>query len=263
MDAFAESEPRSAAPVTKRVQRDDVVVVLPTYNEVENIEAIATAILEHGPRLLVVDDGSPDGTGAVADRLAVDDRVSVLHRSEKGGLGPAYAAGFAWALENDARILCQMDADFSHDPMDLPRLFAAIDNSADVAIGSRYVSGGSVENWPLRRRALSRGGNLYANVMLGVRIGDMTSGFRAFRAKAIERLHPEQCRSSGYAFQIEMAWRAKRLGLRVEEVPIIFRDREAGASKMRADIALEAVRLVTTWGFGRLFGRLPWPVTGD
>jgi dolichol-phosphate mannosyltransferase len=239
--------------------RDDALVVLPTYNEAENLESIARAILAQGPRLLIVDDGSPDGTGRIADRLAADDRIDVLHRSEKAGLGPAYAAGFAAGLEGGAGILCEMDADFSHDPRDLPRLLAAVDAGADVAIGSRYVSGGGVDDWPWHRRALSRGGNLYANVMLGTRIGDMTSGFRAFRADALRRLHPDDCRASGYAFQIEMAWRAARLGLRIEEVPIVFRDREAGDSKMNSVIALEAIKLVTTWGLGRLVGRLPWP----
>jgi dolichol-phosphate mannosyltransferase len=240
-------------------RRDDVLVVLPTYNEAENVERMAAAILEHGPRLLVVDDGSPDGTGRIADGLAADERIDVLHRKEKAGLGPAYAAGFAWGLERGAQIMCEMDADFSHDPNDLPRLFAAVDAGADLAIGSRYVKGGGVDNWPWRRRALSRGGNLYANIMLGARVGDMTSGFRAFRADAIRRLHPEQCKSSGYAFQIEMAWRARHLGLEIVEVPILFRDREAGDSKMSTDIAVEAIRLVTGWGLGRMVGKLPWP----
>jgi dolichol-phosphate mannosyltransferase len=259
MDPVVESLPLPGVPASPVTARDDVLVVLPTYNEAENLEAIASAILEQGPRLLVVDDGSPDGTGDIADRLAQNDRVAVLHRSEKGGLGPAYAAGFAWGLEHGAEILCEMDADFSHDPADLPRLFAAVDDGADLAIGSRYVRGGGVENWPWRRRALSRGGNLYANLMLGVRIGDMTSGFRAFRADALQTLHPEDCRSSGYAFQIEMAWRARRMGFKVVEVPITFRDREAGDSKMSTNIAIEAIRLVTVWGLGRMVGRVPWP----
>ena len=259
MDARSRSQLDHLTEVTGLGRRDDVLVVLPTYNEADNIEPITAAILEQGPRLLVVDDGSPDGTGDIADRLAVDERIDVLHRTEKLGLGPAYAAGFAWGLANGAQILCEMDADFSHDPSDLPRLLAAVDGGADVAIGSRYVRDGGVENWPLRRRVLSRGGNMYANVMLGVRLGDMTSGFRAFRADALQRLHPEDCRSSGYAFQIEMAWRAVRSGMNVTEVPIVFKDREAGDSKMSTDIAIEAMRLVTMWGLGRLVGRLPWP----
>lgn len=238
-------------------RRDDVLVVLPTFNEADNLEKIASAILARGPRLLIVDDGSPDGTGDIADRLAEDERVDVLHRREKRGLGPAYAAGFAVGLTRGARILCEMDADFSHDPADLPRLVAAVDDGADLAIGSRYVPGGGVENWPLHRRALSRGGNLYANLMLGIHARDVTSGFRAFRADALRRLRPDECRSSGYAFQIEMAWRAERLGLEVTEIPITFRDREVGDSKMNMGIALEAVRLITGWGMRRAFGRLP------
>ena len=245
--------------LTVPARRDDVFVVLPTYNEAENLEAIAGSILAQGPRLVVVDDGSPDGTGDIADRLSTDARVDVIHRKVKAGLGPAYAAGFAWGLRHGADILCEMDADFSHDPAALPDLIAAVDAGADVAIGSRYVRGGRVTDWPLRRRALSRAGNLYANVMLGAGVRDMTSGFRAFRAGALQRLHPEECRASGYGFQIEMAWRSRHLGLEVVEVPITFRDRQAGSSKMSSGIALEAVRLVTRWGLGRVFRRLPWP----
>lgn len=245
--------------MTDPPRRDDVLVVLPTYNEAENLEAIASAILAQGPRLVVVDDGSPDGTGQIADRLSSDARVDVLHRRVKEGLGPAYAAGFAWGLRHGAEILCEMDADFSHDPAALPDLIAAIDGGADVAIGSRYVRGGRVTDWPLRRRVLSRAGNLYASVMLGAGVHDMTSGFRAFRAGALELLHPGECRASGYGFQIEMAWRSRHLGLEVVEVPITFRDRQAGDSKMSSTIAIEAMRLVTGWGVGRIFGRLPWP----
>ena len=237
--------------------RDDVLVVLPTYNEAENLESIAEAILSRGPRLLIVDDDSPDGTGDIADRLARHPRVDVLHRPAKSGLGPAYAAGFAWGFANDALILCEMDADFSHDPTDLPRLMAAIDGGADMAIGSRYVRGGGVENWPWRRSVLSRGGNIYANLMLGARLSDMTSGFRAFGVEALRTLRPGDCRASGYAFQIEMAWRARRAGLEIAEVPITFRDREAGTSKMNTAIALEAVKLVTRWSAGRVVGRIP------
>lgn len=249
----------AGADLMRGAQRDDVVVVLPTYNEAGNVRAMAAAVTGLGMRLLIVDDDSPDGTGDIADELALGERIDVLHRAEKAGLGPAYAAGFAKALSRGAEIICEMDADFSHDPTDLPRLIHAVDGGADLAIGSRYVAGGGVENWPLRRRILSRGGNLYANVMLGVRIGDMTSGFRAFRAGSLRRLHAEDCRSSGYAFQIEMAWRAHRLGMTIEEIPILFRDRAAGDSKMSTSIALEAVALVSKWGLGRLFGRVPLP----
>ena len=237
--------------------RDDVLVILPTYNEAENIEAVAVAVRAQGPRLLVVDDSSPDGTGEIADELARADGISVLHRSAKQGLGPAYAAGFEWGIGHGAEILCEMDADFSHDPSDLPRLISAVDAGADLAIGSRYVDGGGATDWPLSRRLLSRGGNIYANLMLGARIADMTSGFRAFRAAAVRALHPETCRSSGYGFQIEMAWRARRLGFDITEVPITFKDREVGASKMDTAIAIEAIKLVTTWGAGRLVGRRP------
>lgn len=259
VDSPDDLRPRVAAAVSTTGRVEDVLVVLPTYNEAQNLAAVVEAIRKQGAAVLVVDDASPDGTGAIADRLASQSGIDVLHRAGKDGLGPAYAAGFARGLDAGARILCQMDADFSHDPADLPRLVAAVDAGADVAIGSRYVRGGSVEDWPLQRRALSWGGNLYAKIMLGLRTRDVTSGFRALRADALRRLHPESARSSGYAFQIEMAWRAERSGLSVVEIPITFRDREAGDSKMSAGIALEAVRLLTAWGARRLVGRLPSP----
>lgn len=228
---------------------DDVIVIVPTYDEAENIEAIADAVRSQGFRLLVVDDGSPDGTGDSADALALGDSgLSVLHRTEKAGLGRAYAAGLATAAALGGTVFCAMDADFSHDPRDLPRLIAAIDDGADIAIGSRYVSGGGIEGWPWYRMAISRGGNWYASLMLGLAVNDATAGFRAFRREAIERLQPASCNASGYAFQIEMAWRAQTAGLSVTEVPIVFKEREAGTSKMSTDIALEAVRLVTRWG---------------
>ncbi|MDJ0924675.1 MAG: polyprenol monophosphomannose synthase [Acidimicrobiia bacterium] len=234
----------------------EVLVVVPTFNEAENIRLIAEAVRGLGLRLLVVDDGSPDGTGDIADELARDDDgISVLHRTSKEGLGPAYSAGFTWGLQNGADILCEMDADFSHDPADLPRLVAAVEDGADLAIGSRYVPGGGVDNWPWHRRWLSRGGNLYARFMLGTRINDMTAGFRAFRAEALGKLDYGSCEASGYGFQVEMAWNAAETGLDVREVPIIFRDRTRGTSKMGAGIAIEAMILVTKWGLGRLFGR--------
>ena len=234
---------------------DDVVVIVPTYNEAENIEAITAAVRAHGYRLLVVDDGSPDGTGEIADTLAQDDEgVAVLHRDTKAGLGKAYGAGFARALELDGSVLCEMDADFSHDPDDLPRLITAIDEGADLAIGSRYVPGGGADDWPWHRRAISSGGNRYAAFMLGITVKDATAGFRAFRAEAIRLLNPETCEASGYAFQVEMAWRASEAGLKICEVPIRFRDREAGSSKMSSNIAMEAMGLVTRWGWQRRFG---------
>jgi dolichol-phosphate mannosyltransferase len=235
---------------------DDVVVIVPTYNEAENLESIAAAVRAHGYRLLIVDDGSPDGTGEIADTLAAaDEGVAVLHRRTKAGLGKAYAAGFARALELDGKVLCEMDADFSHDPSDLPRLIAAIDEGADLAIGSRYVPGGGVDDWPWHRRAISSGGNRYAALMLGIKVKDATAGYRAFRADAIRRLRPETCDASGYAFQVEMAWRASEAGLKITEIPIRFRDREAGTSKMSTSVALEAMALVTRWGWQRRFGR--------
>ncbi len=235
----------------------DVLVVVPTYNEAENIALIADAVRSRGLGLLIVDDGSPDGTGKIADDLAQSDpEIAVLHRKTKQGLGPAYAAGFAFALQHDVDVICEMDADFSHDPNDLPRLVAAVESGADLAIGSRYVVGGGVEDWPWHRRWLSRGGNIYARTLLQTEVNDMTAGFRAFRADALRKLDYASCEASGYGFQVEMAWNASRLGLDVREVPIIFRDRTRGISKMGARIAIEAMLLVTKWGVGNLIRRL-------
>jgi dolichol-phosphate mannosyltransferase len=235
----------------------DIRVVIPTYNEAENIAAVTAAVRAHGYAVLVVDDGSPDGTGELADGLAAgDDEIAVLHRTAKGGLGPAYAAGFDWALEHDARVVCEMDADFSHDPGDLPRLVAAVDAGAGLAIGSRYVPGGGVEDWPWHRRWISRGGNLYARLMLGTPVHDMTAGFRAFDAATLRHIDYTACEASGYGFQVEMTWRSERAGVTISEVPIVFRDRRAGSSKMGAGIALEAMLLVTKWGWGRLLRAL-------
>lgn len=234
----------------------DVMVVVPTYNEAENIRAIASAVRSHGYRLLIVDDGSPDGTGDIADRIAEGDAgVSVLHRSEKAGLGQAYAAGFEKAADLDATVFCEMDADFSHDPADLPRLIEAVDAGADLAIGSRYVPGGGTEGWPWHRKAISKGGNIYAALMLGIHVKDATAGYRAFRSEAVQKLDPASCDASGYAFQVEMARRAEEAGLRITEVPIQFKEREAGTSKMSTAIAIEAMRLVTRWGWQRRFRR--------
>ncbi len=233
-----------------------VLVIVPTYNERENIEAIAAAVRGHGYDLLIVDDGSPDGTGDIADALSDRDHgVHVLHRSEKQGLGPAYAAGFAKGLASGFDILCEMDADFSHDPADLPRLVAAVGEGADLAIGSRYVKGGGTEGWSWHRSLLSRVGNLYASVMLGVHVKDATAGFRAFRDTTLRKIDPSTCEASGYGFQVEMAWRTEREGLAITEVPIIFRDRVLGTSKMNLAIAIEAIGLITKWGLGRLVPR--------
>jgi len=221
-------------------------LVLPTYNEAENVEAIVRAALPHlastgiDHRVLVVDDGSPDGTGDLADRLAAEiEAVHVLHRPRKEGIGPAYLAGFAHAMANGADLLLEMDADFSHDPADLPRLIEAADR-ADLVLGSRYVPGGGVTDWGLGRRLISRGGSLYARILLGVPIHDLTGGFKCFRREVLERLDLKSVGTDGYGFQIEMTYRAIRAGFRVEEVPIVFRDRRVGASKMSARIALEA-----------------------
>jgi dolichol-phosphate mannosyltransferase len=236
---------------------DEVTVVVPTYNELENLEEVAAAILTHSYRMLIVDDGSPDGTGDLADRLAnTHQLIEVVHRPVKEGLGPAYAAGFDHALAHQAQVICEMDADFSHDPADLPRLVEAVaSGAADLAIGSRYVPGGSTPDWPLFRRILSRGGNLYARLMLGLRVHDATAGFRAYRAGALARLGAGTCEASGYGFQVELTWRATRQGMRIVELPIMFRDRVHGESKMKGRIVAEAMWLVTRWGARRAFGR--------
>ena len=236
---------------------DSVTVVVPTYNERENLAHIAAGILLHGYSLLIVDDGSPDGTGDIAEALAADiPRVSVIHRASKQGLGPAYAAGFDRALADGAEIVVEMDADFSHNPVDLPRLVEAVRNGADVAIGSRYVPGGRTPDWPVLRRAISRSGNLYARTMLGIPTRDATAGYRAFRAESLNRLPYGAAEASGYGFQVEMAWRAHQAEMKVVEIPITFRDREMGTSKMGTGIVLEAMWLVTRWGLARLVGRL-------
>ncbi len=235
--------------------RTDVVVCLPTYNEAENINAMTRAIAGLGYRVLIIDDNSPDGTGTIADRLAGDlASVTVLHRAEKQGLGPAYAAGFATADLMGAAITCQMDCDFSHDPSDLARLVAAVDEGADVAIGSRYVPGGAVPDWTMGRRLLSAGGNRYARAMLGFAVRDGTAGFRAYRSDALALLDPAACNASGYGFQVEMTYRAARSGFTITEVPITFRDRTLGESKMNRSIVVEAMSLVTRWGFERMTG---------
>jgi len=239
------------------VRSDRVAVVVPTYNERDNLPDLVTAIRARGYRVLIVDDASPDGTGELADELARSDPgVEVLHRPRKEGLGPAYAAGFDRVLSEGADVVVEMDADFSHDPADLPRLVAAIDAGADLAIGSRYVAGGATPDWPLLRRWISRGGNLYARAMLGIPIRDATAGFRAFTADALRSLPYRSARASGYGFQVEMAWRAVSRGMRIVEVPIVFRDRRVGQSKMGIGIVAEAMWLVTRWGISRIIGRL-------
>ncbi len=229
-------------------------LVLPTYNEAENLEPLVAAALANLPesaRVLVVDDNSPDGTGQIADRLAAGEpRIEVLHRAEKEGLGPAYVAGFRQALAAGAGRIMEMDSDFSHDPADLPRLLAATEE-ADVAIGSRYVSGGGVENWSRLRQAISRGGSTYARAVLGLPIRDLTGGFKCFRREVLEAIDLDAIASRGYAFQVEMTYRAIGLGFTVTEVPIVFRERRAGASKMSRSIVLEAAWMVPKMRWGR------------
>ncbi len=221
-----------------------VWVVLPTYNEAENLEAIVEAALERLPpsrRVLVVDDASPDGTGEIADRLADDrDDVAVLHRPAKRGLGPAYLAGFREALAGGAELICEMDADFSHDPAHLPALIAAAAD-ADLVLGSRYVEGGGVADWGPLRRSISRWGSRYARAVLGLDVSDLTGGYKVFRRAVLEAIDLGSIRSRGYAFQVEVTYRAVRAGFRVVEVPIVFRDRRVGSSKMSGPIVLEAI----------------------
>jgi dolichol-phosphate mannosyltransferase len=229
-------------------------LILPTFNEAENLEAVVRAARRvlataspAGFRVLIVDDGSPDGTGRLADALAEahPGEVEVCHRAERQGLGPAYLAGFARALEGDAAYVFEMDADLSHDPADLARLLAAVrDGDADVALGSRYVPGGGVADWGLVRRIVSRGGSWYARQTLGLDIRDLTGGFKCFRAEVLRAIDLPSVRSRGYAFQVELTYRALVRGFRVVEVPIVFRDRVRGRSKMSLRITAEAVWLV-------------------
>jgi dolichol-phosphate mannosyltransferase len=221
------------------------MICLPTYNERENLEKMLRALAPHGVRVLVIDDNSPDGTGQIADGLARElDFVSVLHRDRKEGLGPAYLAGFRRALADGADYVLEMDCDFSHDPADVPRLLAAMENGADLALGSRYVPGGGTENWGLVRRFVSSGGSLYARVLLGLGIRDLTGGFKCYRRAVLERIDLDAIHSKGYAFQIEGTYRTIRAGFNVVEVPIKFVDRTEGTSKMSRTIFLEAVTRV-------------------
>ncbi len=229
-------------------------VILPTYNEAENLERIADAVLEQLPpksRVLVVDDNSPDGTGEIADRLAEgNDRIRVLHRAAKEGLGPAYLAGFRVALDGGAERIIEMDADFSHDPAYLPGLIAATED-ADLAIGSRYVPGGGVTDWGPVRRFISRGGSAYARIALRLPVRDLTGGFKCFRREVLEAIDLDSIEALGYAFQVETTYRALKLGFRVVEVPIVFRDRTEGSSKMSKAIVAEAIWRVPAMRFRR------------
>ena len=236
-------------------------VILPTYNEADNLRTVVAAILEHlpGATLLVVDDSSPDGTGGLADELAnADPRVRVRHRAAKQGLGRAYLDGFGIALDGGAAIVVQMDADLSHDPAVLPTLTAPIlDDRADLVIGSRYVPGGGVVDWGLARRAISRAGSLFARIVLGLQPHDLTGGYKAWRAATLRAIPFDGVHAGGYVFQIEMTYRASRLGARLEEVPITFVDRRLGQSKMSRRIIVEALVVVLTLRWDELRGRGP------
>lgn len=237
---------------------ESTVVVLPTYNEIENLAGMVARLRAGVPdaRLLVVDDGSPDGTGTLADELAASDPgVHVLHRTSKQGLGAAYLAGFAWALEHGATVIVESDVDGSHQPEQLPSLLAALPEH-DMVVGSRWVRGGRIVNWPLSRRLISKGGSWYARVVLRLHERDVTGGYRVFRADALRRIGLGRIDSLGYCFQIEMLWRAERVGLRIAEVPITFVERVNGVSKMTGNIAVEAMLRVSVWGLLELVDRL-------
>jgi len=232
---------------------NDALVIIPTYDERDNLDMIVSRTLASGAAVdvLVVDDGSPDGTGDLADSWAArEPRVHVMHRTEKAGLGAAYLAGFAWGLERGYDAIVEMDADGSHHPEDLPRLLGLLADD-DLVLGSRWVPGGEVENWPLRRELLSRGGSWYTRGALGIRVADTTGGFRAFRASALRRIDLDAVESRGYCFQVDLLWRALQAGLRVVETPITFTERVHGASKMSGSIVRESLTKVTLWGLRR------------
>lgn len=231
---------------------ENTLVIIPTFNEKENLPLIIDRLLTAEPQrvnVLVVDDSSPDGTGLIADELAAqDNRIHVLHREGKGGLGGAYIAGFRWGLERNYSILCEMDADGSHAPEQLHLLLDRVDAGADLVLGSRYVKGGRTVNWPASRQILSRGGNLYASIALGAGLSDITGGYRAYRREVLETIDLDAVDSAGYVFQVDLAWRAVEEGFDVREVPITFTEREIGDSKMSGNIVGEAMLQVTKWG---------------
>jgi dolichol-phosphate mannosyltransferase len=235
------------------------LVVLPTYNEILNVESMLRALRNSVPaaNILVVDDGSPDGTGKKVIELAEElECIDVLQRGEKSGLGGAYRAGFAWGIEHGFDHFVEIDCDFSHDPAALPTLLAAAETH-DVVIGSRYVKGGHIPQWTFLRRFISRGGNQYASIMLGLKVADSTAGYRVYSKDALERIGYQTVSANGYGFQIEMTYRARRAGVTIIEVPISFTDRELGESKMSGAIVGEALFLVTEWALFRPFGRTP------
>jgi dolichol-phosphate mannosyltransferase len=226
-----------------------VLVIIPTYNEAENIRLIIERVRRAVPSVdvLIADDNSPDGTGAIADELAADDHVHVLHRPGKAGLGAAYVAGFGWAREKAYDVVVEMDADGSHAPEELPSLLDTL-RDTDAVLGTRYVPGGSVHNWPLHRLALSRGGNIYIRMALGMPFKDATGGYRAYKMAVLDAIDVETIASQGYSFQVELAWRAYKHGFRIAEVPITFTERERGNSKMSGNIFKEQLLRVTVWG---------------
>jgi dolichol-phosphate mannosyltransferase len=235
-----------------------IVVIIPTYNEAENLPLIVQRVRTAVPTvdILVADDNSPDGTGDIADELAAADScIKVMHRQGKEGLGAAYLAGFAWAIDNGYDAVVEMDADGSHQPEQLPRLLKALED-ADLVLGSRWVRGGAVQNWPKSREFLSRGGSTYTRLALGIDVHDATGGYRAFRTSALQSLNLDQVESAGYCFQIDLAWRALQAGLSIREVPITFVEREIGESKMSQSIVLEALWRVTVWGAKHRYGQL-------
>ena len=234
------------------------LVIIPTYNERENIEKIVPQVLEQDPsiQVLVVDDGSPDGTGAIADRMAKEnDRIQVLHRRNKGGLGTAYLAGFKYALEKSYDLVFEMDCDFSHDPKSVPRFLEAI-SDFDLVLGSRYINGGEVRNWPKSRYYLSYYANVYSRVITRLPVKDATGGFKCFRREVLEAINLDQVKSNGYSFQIEMSFRAWKKGFKIKEIPIVFEDRKAGQSKMSKKIVREAVWMVWRLRWWSIWGKL-------
>jgi dolichol-phosphate mannosyltransferase len=249
------TEHTTREPARDRLGR--VVMVVPTYNEAENLAWIIGRVRQAQPSfdVLVVDDNSPDGTGDIADALAADPQVHVLHREGKAGLGAAYLAGFAWALDAGYDVIGEMDADGSHQPEQLGRLLSALAD-ADLVIGSRWVPGGSVVNWPWQREILSRGGNLYVRVLLGVAVRDATAGFRLYRRTALESIRLEEVESTGYVFQTDLVTRTLRAGLRVREVPIEFVERVRGDSKMSGQVALESLKRISRWGLRERWERV-------
>jgi len=262
--AVADDQDLASAQGSTPPDAEKVLVIIPTYNERENLPLIVGRLRAAVPSayVLVVDDGSPDGTGEVADEMAAaDDKLNVLHRTEKAGLGAAYIAAFKWGLAAGYDVLVEMDADGSHAPEQLPRLLGALDH-ADLVFGARYIPGGSVVNWPKRREFLSKGGNIYCRIVLGVKLHDITGGYRAYRAEVLRTLDLDQVASHGYCFQVDLAWRTIQAGFRTAEVPITFTERAIGTSKMSGSIVKEALLKVTGWGIKHRFRQLKGLITG-